>query len=276
MTDDIIRTLVDLDRYPIHKINTAEGAEFIQSCRSHMAEHGWCNLDDFIRPDALAALNSEANTLLPNAEALTIKRTIYQVKAAKDAPASDPRNTEYTHHALQLANDQIPDSTALQRLYTSEILTDFIRQVQGKTALYPYADEFQALNIVALPPGSWHGWHYDNNECTVTLLLQAAQSGGDFTFIPNSRRLEDDGSSVVRRFLGGEHELGQTFARGAGTLTLFRGGKSLHGVTEIKGPHPRITAIFTYEDHPDTKASDENNILIYGQRVREILQNRST
>ena len=275
MPHDIIFDLVDLDRYPIHKINTPEGAEFINACTSHMEDHGWCNLDDFIRPDALKTLNAEANSLLPSAETLTIKRTIYQVKAAKDAPANDPRNTEYTHHALQLANDQIPQPTAIQQLYNSEILTDFIRQVQGKQQLYPYADEFQALNIVALPPGSWHGWHYDNNECTVTLLLQAAEEGGDFTFIPNSRRLEDSGSDVVRRFLGGEHALGQSFARGAGTLTLFRGGKSLHGVTEIKGNHPRITAIFTYEDHPGAVAGDENNILIYGDRVRAILESRA-
>ena len=69
----------------------------------------------------------------------------------------------------------------LQRLYKSDRLTDFVRRVQKKTSLYRCADEFQALNVVALEPGSWHAWHYDTTECTITLLLQAAESGGEFT-----------------------------------------------------------------------------------------------
>ena len=99
-------------------------------------------------------------------------------KVDASAPEGDPRRREYTHHALQLADDQLPADTLVQRLYRCDVLTDFVRRVQGKAELYRYADEFQALNIVALPPGSWHGWHYDYNECTVTLLLQAAEEGG--------------------------------------------------------------------------------------------------
>lgn len=66
----------------------------------------------------------------------------------------------------------------------------------------------------------------------------------------------------------------QTFSRGAGTLTLFRGGYSLHGVTEVKGNKPRVTAIVTYNEEPGCVASDEVNIRIYGQRVERILAER--
>ena len=271
---DNILHLVDLERYPIHQLDREAGSEFLRRCQEHMDTHGWCNLDGFIRPDGLKALGNEANSLLPNAESLKIRRNIYGGKVDASVPEGDPRRREYVHHALQLADDQVPADTLIQRLYRSDILTDFVRRVQGKTELYHYADEFQALNIVALPPDSWHGWHYDYNECTVTLLLQAAERGGEFTFIPNVRTKDDENREVVDQFLAGDMTHAQTFSRGAGTLTLFRGEYSLHGVTKVLGKRPRITAIFTYDKQPNRSASDEINIRIYGTRVEKILTER--
>ena len=271
---DEILNLIDLDRYPVLELDREPGAAFLRQCRGQMETQGWCNLDGFIRPGALEALAREANDLLPSAESLTIRRTIYGGKVDASVPEGDPRRRECVHHALQLADDQLPADTLIQRLYRSDLVTDFIRRVQGKAELHRYADEFQALNIVALPPGSWHGWHYDYNECTVTLLLQAAERGGEFTFIPNVRTRDDENREVVDRFLAGDMTHAKTFSRGAGALTLFRGEYSLHGVTEVEGKRPRITAIFTYDEKPGRRASDDINIRIYGPRVERILAKR--
>lgn len=271
--EDIL-DLIDLDRYPIDRLDEEAGADFLRGCREHIDAHGWCNLEGFVRPSALEMLAGEANDLLPGAEALTIRRTIYGGKVDGSVPPGDPRRREYVHHALQLADDQLPGDTLIQRLYRSDVVTDFIQRAQGKSELYRYADEFQALNIVALPPGSWHGWHYDYNECTVTLLLQAAEQGGEFTFLPNVRTRDDENREVVDGFLAGDMTHAKTFSRDAGTLTLFRGEYSLHGVSRIEGSRPRITAIFTYDEKPDRRASDEINIRIYGQRVERILAER--
>jgi hypothetical protein len=130
------------------------------------------------------------------------------------------------------------------------------------------------LNIVALPPDGWHAWHYDYNECTVTLLLQAAERGGDFTFLPDVRSREGEDREIVEGFLAGDMTHAKTFDRGAGTLTLFRGEFSLHGVTKIEGTRPRISAIFTYDEQEDRVASDAININIYGPRVAHILAER--
>lgn len=273
---DMVLALVDLERYPIEDLERGRGAEFLRQCQAHMRGHGWCNFDGFIRPDALEALAAETNALLPHAETLTIRRTIYQGAVDPSLPDGDPRRREYIHRALQLANDQIPAHSLIQRLYHSDLLTDFLRRVQGKATLYRYADEFQALNIVGLQPSSWHAWHYDVNECTVTLLLQAAEHGGDFTFLPNSRTQDVEDRDRVDRFLAGDRTQAQSFARGAGTLTLFRGGYSLHGVTEVGGSRPRVSAILTYDEQPGSVASDEINVRIYGPRVAKILAERRT
>jgi len=272
---DMALNLVDLDRFPIADLDQGEGAQFLARCQAQMEKDGWCNFDGFIRADALAALSSEANDLLPTAEALTIKRTIYQGDVDESVPKDDPRRKEFVHHALQLADDQIPDNTLIQQLYQSDLLTDFVRRVQKKPVLYRCADEFQALNIVALQPQSWHAWHYDTTECTVTLLLQAAENGGEFTFLPNSRTDETEDRQAVDRLLTGDMSKAKTFSRGAGAFTLFRGGYSLHGVTKVEGRQPRVTAILTYDEQPDKVISDDINIRIYGQRVEKILTQRS-
>ncbi len=271
---DMALNLVDLARYPIADLESGAGAVFLKECQDHMEAHGWCNLDGFIRPEALAALEDEASNLLPGAEVLTIKRNIYQGAIDPSLPADDPRRREYTHVATQLADDQIPTDTLIQQLYQSEILTDFVRRVQKKTVLYRCADEFQALNVVALFPSSWHAWHYDTTECTVTLLLKAAESGGGFAFLPNSRTDETEDREAVDRLLAGDMSHAQKFDRGAGTFTLFRGGYSLHGVTEVFGAHPRITAIMTYDEEAGRVISDDINVRIYGKRVEKILADR--
>ena len=271
---DIALDLVDLDRYPIADLDHGAGADFLAQCQDMMDTNGWCNLDGFIRADALDQLNREANTLLPTAEVLHVKRNIYQGAIDPTLPKDDPRRMEFTHIASQLADDQIPGETALKRLYRSDILTEFVRRVQKKPELYRCADEFQALNVVALHKDSWHAWHYDTTECTVTLLLQAAESGGKFTFLPNSRTDETEDRDAVDRLLAGDMTQAQTFSRGAGAFTLFRGGYSLHGVTKVEGNRPRISAIMTYDEQKGRVIDDDINIRIYGKRVKTILANR--
>ena len=272
---DMALNLVDLDRFPIDDLDRGRGAEFLKDCQAHMSEHGWCNLDGFIRTDALEKLAAEANALLPTAPTLTIRRNIYQGAVDPSRPEDDLRRKEYVHRAVQLADDQIPASTLLKQLYSSDRLTEFVRRVQQKSALFRCADEFQALNVVALQPGSWHAWHYDTTECTVTLLLQEADRGGDFAFLPNSRTDTSEDREAVDRLLSGDTSGAQMFTRSAGAFTLFRGGYSLHGVTEVEGQRPRVTAIMTYDEQPDRIINDDINIRIYGLRVEKILASRT-
>ena len=274
-TPDSALALVDLARYPIDDLDTGAGAAFLADCQASIESRGWCNLEGFIRADALAKLNQEAVELLPSAEVLRIKRTIYQGATDASYPPDDPRRREFEHVAVQLADDQIPTTTRLKQLYHSATLTEFVRRVQSKPKLYRCADEFQALNVVALQPGSWHAWHYDTTECTVTLLLQAAESGGDFTFLPNSRTDDEEDRVAVDRLLAGDLSHAQSFSRGAGTFTLFRGGYSLHGVTKVEGERPRISAILTYDEEPDRVIDDDINVRIYGERVQRILADRA-
>ncbi|MEM7378423.1 MAG: hypothetical protein AAF460_13075 [Pseudomonadota bacterium] len=87
--------LVDLERYPINTLDHGAGAAFLADCRHSIDTFGWCNLDGFIRADALEQLNREAVELLPTASDLEITRTIYQSAADGSHPEGDPRGSPF-------------------------------------------------------------------------------------------------------------------------------------------------------------------------------------
>jgi hypothetical protein len=267
--------LVDLDRYPIHDLESAAGQALLAECRAQLASTGGANLPGFMPPEVAAALTAEALSLEPGARRKTYTRNSYLTADDPSLPAADPRRRFWTISSTQLADDQIPAETWIRRFYEWDVLTAFIAAAMGKPLLYRMADPFQALNLIYLGDGDQSAWHYDRNEFTVTLLLQEAQSGGEFEFAPNIRTGDDENYDQIARVFDGRHEGVRRYERGAGTLTLFRGEYSLHRVAPVIGARQRITAILCYDERPDCVASDDVNILIYGDRIKPIIAARN-
>ncbi len=264
-------TIVDTDRFPIDALDGTAGQRLIARCRAEIAETGACNLQGFIRPDAVAHLAREAEALEAIAFRKDKVRNAYFTADDASLPPGHPLRAFFPLKMAQLAHDLIPGDSLVDRLYQTDALTDFIRRVLGKETLYRMADRFQALNLTYLRAGDLQPWHYDHGEFTVTLLLQSAETGGDFEYAPRLRTPEDENFESVKRLFAGTYPDVHTLARDAGTLTIFRGMYAMHRVTEVRGPRSRITAIFSYDSLPDRVATDEVNIAIYGPRVAEML-----
>ena len=270
--------LVDLERYPIHDLEGARARELIATWRTEFDRTGACNLQGFVTPAGAAELAAEADALMPLAYRNTWTRNFLdEVEDDPSRPADHPGHRFWTTSATQLADDQIGPETRLRQLYEWDLLTEFIARVQGKTKLYRFADEFQALNVIALGDGDQDIWHHDDNECTVTLLLQEAEAGGDFVYGRNTAGLNGNVDlEAVRKLIDADPDELSRLERSCGTLTLFRGGHSLHGVTPVRGSRTRITAIMTYDPDPDRVSTDQTNCAIYGPRVERILAERRT
>lgn len=266
-----LQAVIDTERFPIHALDSAAGERLLARCRSEIAESGACNLQGFVRPDMVVALAREAGALEPIAFRKDKTRNAYFTADDPNLPADHPLRAFFPLKMAQLAHDLIPQDTIVDQLFRSDALTDFIRRVLGKDTLYRMADRFQALNLTYLKAGDLQPWHYDHGEFTVTLLLQAAEAGGDFEYAPRLRTPEDENFEGVKRLFAGTHADVRTLARDAGTLTIFRGMYAMHRVTEVRGPRSRITAIFSYDSRPDRVATDEVNIAIYGPRIAEVL-----
>jgi hypothetical protein len=263
--------VIDLGRYPIDDLDGPAGARLLAACRAEIESTGAVNLQGFIRPEAVASLAREASALEPLAFRKDTRRNAYFTADDPSLPGDHPLRAFFPLKMAQLAHDLIPKSALIEQLYRFDALTDFIRRVLGKARLYRMADRFQALNLTYLRAGDLQPWHYDHGEFTVTLLLQAAESGGAFEYAPHLRTPDDENFARVRALFDGRYEDVRTLARDAGTLTIFRGMYAMHRVTEVAGPLSRITAIFSYDSLPDRVAADDVNVAIYGPRVAEAL-----
>ncbi len=265
---------IDLARFPIDHLAGAEGRDFLAGCRAELAETGACNLESFIRSDAAEAMADEALALIPLAYEKNTRRNAYFTKEDPSLPPDHPLRAFFPIKMSQLANDAIPKTAAIQRLYEWDPLTDFIRRVLGLEALHRIADPFLALNLTYLKAGDLQPWHYDHNEFTVTLLLQEAEAGGAFEYAPRLRTAEDENFAAVKRLFAGKYQDVRTLPRQPGTLTIFKGRHAMHRVTGVEGERQRISALLSYDSLPNQFASDETNAFIYGPRVAAILAAR--
>lgn len=118
-------------------------------------------------------------------------------------------------------------------------------------------------------PGDELGWHFDDADFVVTLMLQAPESGGVFEFAPMLRREDDRNDEGVRALLGDVYSEVQTMSGEAGTLALFRGHWSPHRVTPVTGPTVRINAVLSYARAPGHRLSQEGYRIFYGRTPEE-------
>ena len=61
-------------------------------------------------------------------------------------------------------------------------------------------------------PGDELGWHFDNADFVVTLMLQAPHSGGGFEFAPMLRSADDRNDEGVRALLAGTSDRVRTMS----------------------------------------------------------------
>jgi hypothetical protein len=270
-----IADIVDLERFPIADLTSAEGKQVLETCRASMANRGACRLERFLKPSALAAMVAEAKTLAPQAFRHDQEFRVYIGEDMPEQPtADDPRLAVARSAQACIAWDLFSQGSALHTLYEWDGLTDFIRAVLDKSQLYRSADPIGACSIAFTEPGGELGWHFDTSEFSVTLQLQVPEEGGEFQFAPNIRTAGNDNYDGVKQLLAGDLAGVVRSASPAGTLAIFRGHDSIHRVTRVSGKTPRITAVLTYADAPGFMVSDYSRQMFYG-RTRPIARRES-
>ena len=257
--------LVDLDRYPLADLEAPAGRALIESCRIEFEAKGVLVLADFLRPAAVAVARAELADRL--GEAYYCEKT-HNPYLSEDDPAYPPdhaRNRPQVTDVGCLADDLIASDSVLRRLYLWDGLQVFIAAVIGVPRLYPYADPLGSLNVNVFQPGQQHGWHFDNADYAFTLMLQPAQAGGVYEYVPWIRRPEAENYAAVQRVLDGARDEVRELAMGVGALVLFRGRYSLHRVTPVEGRRPRLVAVLSYDTEPGVMLSEHNRRIFYGR-----------
>jgi hypothetical protein len=257
--------LIDLTRYPIATPDTAAYGALAAECRECLEASGLCLLHEFLMPEALAAMAHEANRLAPGAFRRDHAMAIHGGAPPPGLPADHPRRRRFPFRTGAIAYDEFGPGSAIRALYEWDGLTGFIAAVVGGGPLYRCVDSLASCTVTVLADGDEHGWHYDDNDFVVSLLLQSAAAGGAFEVLPNCRAERGEDVERIGRAFDGE-DVGRTRPDlRPGTLSLFRGQRSLHHVTRVSGPTPRLIALFSYDRRPNMRFSDAIRRNVYGR-----------
>lgn len=265
--------IVNLDDYPIEQKSNAARIALVNRCQADLKENLCCSIPFFIRPDALRSMAAEALSLRPQAYDNNSRRNCYlQRQGDASLPDDHSRNHLEDTSSRMLAFDQIPDFSPLKSFYHADAVRQMIADIVGSDELFDNEDPYQPANYVCYEDGDQSSWHFDSdNSFTVTLMIQAAEEGGEFQMSPGARTDTDQNYDHVAEVLQGRRDdTVISVAREPGALCIFRGCNALHRVTPVMGDTMRIMGVFVYERAPGVLGNQEVNETIYGERVANL------
>jgi hypothetical protein len=260
-----IRDILDLDRYPLDRPESREYSALIAQCQAELAAQGMFNLHGFVRA---AAIEQAAAEIMPLAERISYthqrRHNVYFVDQVAGLPSDHPalRQFDTVHHTL--CDDQLT-GTVVQRIYEWTPLVAFLARVMGKQQLFAMQDPLARLNVMDYRTGEALNWHFDRSQFTTTLLIQAAEQGGEFEYRSDLRSETDPNYAGVARLLRGEDPDIHINRLAGGTLNVFKGKNTLHRISPVRGNRKRLVAVFSYYDRPDVMFSREERIGFFGR-----------
>lgn len=255
-----LSSIVDLASHPLG--NT----DFAAQCRTTLDRHGVLVLQRFLRAPAIAAIRAEGNTHAHRAFFANSRHNVYLKPQDADLPADHARNRLVVSSKGCITDDDIPADSPLRAVYDAPEFRAFLCQVLGESAVHPYADRLSSINLHYAHTGQELGWHFDNSQFAITLLVQKPLAGGVFEYVENLRDADrgDMNYEGVRRALDGEMPVRQ-LAIEEGDLVLFRGRNAMHRVTPTEGPVTRMLAVLAYNGQPGVALSESARMTFYGR-----------
>jgi hypothetical protein len=241
---------LDLARYPIDDLGCDAARALIDRCRAQIGATGLCLLPGFLPEARVQQAVAEADTAM--ARAFVKRRGIVAYDEDEIDPAlpgDDPVRTAHRHAMSVVAYDQIGGDSPIRALYEWQGFADFLAAVLEQP-VFRCADPLISLVITAMDEGEEQGWHFDDNDFVVSLLLRKPAEGGEFEHVPMMRSDGDPAYERARRVFAGDASEVETAPLAPGTLALFRGRRSLHRVSPVRRRPSRLIALLSYDSHP--------------------------
>lgn len=263
----MIEHIIDLQRYPINRLNSEDGQKLVNQCQHDIEETGLFNLRGFLLPDAIKqAVDNSADELANHSFTHQRKHNIYFLPEIKGLSADHPALKQFETVNHTVCSDRILDNVLIE-LYEWKAFAAFLAAVMEIEELHPMDDELSRLNVMGYTDGEALNWHFDRSEFTTTLLLQAPGKGGEFEYKTGLRTDTDPNYEGIGEFLAGAQDDVITVPLEAGTLNVFRGKNTLHRVSPVVGDKGRVISVFSYYEKPGVKFSAEEQIGFYGRSL---------
>ncbi|KJZ62921.1 HalD/BesD family halogenase [Pseudomonas fluorescens] len=264
--------VIDLERYPITDRTHPAYRALVTQSQSLLGQEGVAIFPGFVRDESVATMADQTLALHPRMFHFRENHTVYFKPQEESVDSGHPLRRLMKTEKDTVAYADIPADNLIRRIYESDEVLSFIKDVLGLGTLYRHADPLAALNLQGFTTGQQLGWHFDRSDFSVTLSLQAASAGGDFEYVRMLRNEDDDCYDAVRQFLDNpDTQQIEVLPQVPGTLTLFRGRYSLHRVTPVVGDRLRLNAVLAYVDQPNVEFSAYARQLFYGRTTVEPL-----
>ena len=260
--------MIDLERYPMADISSGAALEFADRCRTQYQQTGLCMLPGFVRPEALEQLVSESNTVSDKAFFCDSTHNAYLTEQDDSISEDSVEGRQEKTFVGSVAYDHIAENSHLRNLYLWDPLKTFIGHVLSKSSFYRSEDPLGACSINVFVDGGEHGWHFDESEFTVTLMLQPPENGGSFEYVPLIRGLANE-KTIVSDVLNGARDDVVTLPFTPGTLLIFGGRQTIHRVTRVEGNRPRLVPVLCYSEQPGMVNSESVRKLFWGRTGAE-------
>ena len=247
-----LAAMINVDCYPLHKPASALYRSAVDSARQGLRDAGCAVIKDLVNADTVRTLSNEIVERKPATHFSTQNMNPYFHTELNDAfPGRHPVNTFIERSSGFIPGDAWDTTCTMDALFRSPELSSFLADCLEIDELHCYADPLAGLTANILEPGQQFTWHFDTNEFAVTILVDEADAGGLFEFVPNIRSHDDEGFDRIQAVLEGDRSDVVTLDLRPGDLQIFRGRYSLHSVTRVPDhSRSRHAAIFAYTEQP--------------------------
>ncbi len=255
-----IHTLVDAERHPI------EEPAYVDRCRLQLHRDGALVLQGFARPETIELIVTQSAQLESGAFYAGTTHNVYLTASDPDFPGEHPFNRQVASSKGLIADDEVPSDSPLRDIYGDASFRSFLCGVLGIERIHPYADDLSSINVHFAVAGMELGWHFDNSSFAVTMLLQAAEAGAHFEYVPAVRDADagDMAFDRVASVLDGK-EPAHRLDFAPGDLVMFRGRDAMHRVTPTDGDTTRMLVVFAYNAEPGVALSESALTTFYGR-----------
>ncbi len=256
-----LEEIVNYDEYPLNNSN------FIKLCKREITNKSILVLNNFLTIECLNELVIEAKNLEKKAFFCSQDHTILLGKHNSALDDKDPINIMVKSDKGCVPHDLVSQNSKLNKLYKSKIFKNFLKQVLNLSNLYPYADKLSSINYNYYQNSQQLGWHFDNASFAITLMIQSADSGGEFEYVNRGRDYNNNfiDKEYITKILNSSIRPKKINAN-AGTLVLFYGRNYLHRVTPVTSDKPRILVTLNYNEEEGTKLSENARLTFFGRK----------
>ncbi|MEM7561673.1 MAG: hypothetical protein AAF353_01355 [Pseudomonadota bacterium] len=252
-TFERLNEYINLDRYPIHALDSPEGATLIHQAHEMMARDTLCLFDGFLRDGAVKELSAEIGKTEAVAHRVNHQSTVYGWMDNSGFAQDHPRSSLQLRKCGVISTEQIEPQGKCRELYQFDELTEFVRRLLGYDSLYRTVCPTLSIQINIMQKSETFGWHYDTNDGVVSFTIQNPDQGGGFEYVPLIRSEENENYPAVSRILDGS-DLPRQPHMSPGSFSLFLGRRSLHRVAPVGETRvSRQSLLFSYDRKPNRR-----------------------